>query len=272
MDFYVLRGASAIPQTCQKAVLAIGNFDGIHLGHRMVLDVAAKQAQHSDTPWGVLTFQPHPRSVFMPDNRPVRLTSFAEKCRVLRALGATFVAVVRFNRAYAQTSAEDFMTHTLQQRLQVRAVVVGEDFHFGHRRLGNVALLRQHSKALGFTVHAVPPFVFGGEVVSSSRVRALYQTGNLEAANALLGRPWEVRLLFTEDHMLKLVARLYATPLADGMYWGEVDYAHQTWTQPLIIRGNQVMIPAIGQRPECAGVRVTVRFTAPMQTAAGAVS
>ncbi|MDD2892480.1 MAG: bifunctional riboflavin kinase/FAD synthetase [Halothiobacillaceae bacterium] len=174
------------------AVISIGNFDGLHLGHQALLRrVDALAGRHLERV--VLSFEPLPREVFAPSGAaPIpRLSSLREKLAVLAASGCVDVLhLLRFNRALAGLSAEDFVRLVLCESLRARQVVVGEDFRFGQRRRGDVAMLTQMGRSLGFAVETVAPVEFAGARVSSTRVRAALLDGQMDEAANLLGRAY----------------------------------------------------------------------------------
>ena len=175
------------------AVVALGNFDGVHLGHRAVIGTAGDLAKAAGAPFAVLTFEPHPRSVFQPGAAPFRLTPFRSKARYLDALGVELLVALHFDLAFAQRSAEDFIDRVLVEGLGVRHVVVGYDFVFGNRRRGTSALLADRGAALGFGVTVVPPVESpSGAIYSSTRIREHLVAGRPQEAAALLGRFWEI--------------------------------------------------------------------------------
>lgn len=175
------------------AVVAIGNFDGVHLGHQAVIGEAGRIARAGGLPHAVLTFEPHPRRVFRPGDPPFRLTPFRAKARHLEALGVDLLFTLHFDLAFAQRSAADFIESVLVRNLGVRHAVVGYDFVFGHRRGGTPALLQARGAKLGFGVTVVGPIAApGGAVYSSTRIRELLGTGKPREAAALLGRFWEI--------------------------------------------------------------------------------
>jgi riboflavin kinase / FMN adenylyltransferase len=175
------------------AVVAIGNFDGVHLGHRQVIERAGVLAKAGSAPHAVLTFEPHPRSVLHPEGPPFRLTPFRAKSRLIEALGVDLLFTLHFDQAFAQRSAEDFVERLLVEGLGARQVVVGYDFVFGHGRSGTPALLAKEGRRLGFGVTIVDPVATpGGPVYSSTRIREHLAEGRPRQAAALLGRFWEV--------------------------------------------------------------------------------
>ena len=173
--------------------MAIGNFDGVHLGHQAVIGHAVSRAEALAIPSAVLTFEPHPRMLFKPESEPFRLTPLRPKAHAIEALGIDVMVVLAFDRALSQKSAEDFVEDVLVTGMAVGHVVVGEDFVFGHDRLGTVESLARMGDRLGFTVTALKP-VAGpeGTVYSSTAVREALKAGEPRRAAALLGRAWEI--------------------------------------------------------------------------------
>jgi riboflavin kinase / FMN adenylyltransferase len=180
----------AYPETLQGRVIAIGNFDGVHLGHEAVLTQTLALAAKLSTKAGVLTFEPHPRSYFNPQNPVFRLTDRELKSARLGQLGLDGVLALEFNSGMASMAAEAFLDDLLIRRLRVAGLVVGQDFRFGQGRTGDIALLRSR---FGDSVQIAEPFMLQGEVVSSSKIRAALETGDIAKATALLGRPWRLR-------------------------------------------------------------------------------
>ncbi|WP_224003084.1 bifunctional riboflavin kinase/FAD synthetase [Aureimonas sp. SA4125] len=175
------------------AVVAIGNFDGVHRGHQAVLDAARSEAARREAPLVCLTFEPHPRSVFRPDQPVPRLTPAPMKARLLDALGFDAVVEHRFDRDVAKLSADAFVAEVLVAQLAVRHVVVGFDFQFGAYRLGTPPFLVEQGAARGFGVTVVEAFVDeGGAIVSSSRIREDLGRGEVAEAAARLGYRWTI--------------------------------------------------------------------------------
>jgi len=177
---------------CRGAAVAIGNFDGVHRGHRVLIARAAEEATRLGRPAGVLTFEPHPREYFAANAPAFRLTNFRAKAMSLCGTGIDVMAVAPFGRPMAEMSATEFVDEGLVRRLGVAHVVVGYDFAFGHKRAGNVAMLKAMGAERGFGVTVVEPVREGEEVFSSTRIRdALWQGAPRRAAD-LLGHDWEV--------------------------------------------------------------------------------
>ncbi len=190
---HLFRHYEGLPSEATGGAVAIGNFDGVHLGHRAVIEKTGAIARAQGIPLGVLTFEPHPRQVFQPLIPPFRLSSLRTKAHLLEGLGVDCLYAQHFDLDFAKRSAESFVDQVLVQGLKVRHVVVGEDFVFGHRRLGNVALLREMGAAQGFQVTCLQPVRDGsGEIIASRRIRDLLVAGQPDQAARLLGRFWEI--------------------------------------------------------------------------------
>ncbi len=172
--------------------VTIGAYDGVHLGHRALLSDLEARAQAAGLSTVVVTFDRHPASVVRPESAPQQLTSLDQKLELLAECGIDRTVVIPFDETRSAESAEDFVTEVLVDELSARLVVVGEDFHFGHGRRGNVELLRRLGAEHGFDVVGVGLTGDGAEAVSSTRIRALVAAGEVEAAAELLGRPHQV--------------------------------------------------------------------------------
>jgi len=197
-----LDAGAALPPQYRGAVIALGNFDGFHLGHQAVAKEALEWAKAEGRPGIIATFDPHPVSYFAPHAAPFRLTSLDQRQDLFEAAGADAMLVFRFDRALAETTAEAFVGELLAQRLGANGVVTGEDFTFGKGRAGNVAVLAELARANGMAARAVGPVADHGEVVSSSRIRDLLKEGDCPGAAELLTRPFAVR--GTVEHGAKL--------------------------------------------------------------------
>jgi riboflavin kinase/FMN adenylyltransferase len=182
----VHRDHADLSAAARGASVAIGNFDGVHRGHREVIRAAAAHAQALGRPLGVVTFEPHPREVLNPATAPARLTPLRRKAELLRGLGVDHLFVCRCDQRLLATSASDFVTGRLLAELGVSAICIGRDFRFGHRRQGDVDLLRELAGARGLPVTAVDPITADGEICSSTAIRTALADGLVEHANALL--------------------------------------------------------------------------------------
>jgi riboflavin kinase/FMN adenylyltransferase len=181
------------PAAAKGGVFALGNFDGVHRGHQAVVHAAVEKAHALGVPARVLTFEPHPRSVFKPDLPPFRLTPAPVKVKLLKALGVKDVIVYPFTLEFSKLPAMDFVEKLLIEKYGVQHAVAGFDFVFGHERQGNMQNLRRWLAPHNIGVTEVTPFRDShGEVMSSSRTREGLQAGDLRTAEHILGRPWSI--------------------------------------------------------------------------------
>jgi riboflavin kinase / FMN adenylyltransferase len=176
----------------RACVLTIGNFDGIHRGHRALLQRVVEIAQQRALAAAAMTFEPHPREFFAPEQAPARIANLRDKIEGLRLAGIERVFVQHFNRQFASLSAEQFIDRILVEGCQARCLLVGDDFRFGAGRAGDVALLRGASRTGGFAVEQIGAVMHAGERVSSSRIRAALDDGDFTQASALLGHPYAI--------------------------------------------------------------------------------
>lgn len=190
-DLRVFRDWRTVPENARGATVALGNFDGVHLGHASVLQAA--HAARPDAPLAVLSFEPHPRELFRPEDPPFRLTLSAERADALRELGVSLLFEMPFDRDFSERTAEEFVNQVLHQGVGARHVVCGPDFAFGHRRGGDVRFLADRVEALGIGISIVPPLCDVQGPISATRIRRLLQDGYPERASTELGRRWAVR-------------------------------------------------------------------------------
>lgn len=182
--------SSPLPEDARGAVVAIGNFDALHRGHHALLEIARKRALDQGRPFAVLTFEPHPRRLFRPDDPPFRVTPLPLKLDRLRTAKADLIYTLGFTWETAHLSAQDFMNLILKEKLGAADLVVGADFHFGEGRSGSIATLRE----AGFHCTIIDQIKDAQSAVySATRIRGLLQAGHIEEANALLGWKWEIR-------------------------------------------------------------------------------
>ncbi|MCB1937213.1 MAG: bifunctional riboflavin kinase/FAD synthetase [Nitrosomonas sp.] len=180
------------PNQKTPIALTIGNFDGVHLGHQAMLSRLRSAADRLGLAACVMTFEPHPREFFAPDQAPTRLTSLREKLEQLAVSGIDFTRVYRFNYDFAKISPEDFITRILEKEHSVRWLLVGDDFRFGSRRAGDFDLLMRFSKTKHFEVEKMTSVLIDNERVSSTRIRDALEIGDLQTAQRFLGRPYSI--------------------------------------------------------------------------------
>jgi len=186
-------GIEDIDDSLVRPVLTVGNFDGIHLGHRAILDTVVGRARDLGGSALVYTFEPHPRKVLQPDRAPRLLTTLDQKLELLAEAGVDAVIVERFTLEFASTPADVFIRSILHERIRPVEVYVGYDFHFGRDREGSMRMLTEMGPRLGFAVTIIPEVTVDAGDVNSSRIRELLGLGEVERANQMLGRAYTVR-------------------------------------------------------------------------------
>lgn len=199
-----------------RLVCAIGNFDGVHCGHQAILHRTAQLAQRLGHTAAVLTFDPHPLKVLRSPTTPLLLTTLEQRLELFAACGVETVIVQPFDEAFARLSPEEFVEQVLVAALRVAAVVVGQNFRFGHQQTGRTDTLIEWGRRCGFCVEVVPPVFVRGHLVSSTRVRQALAEGQVGLAGRLLGRPFSLT----------------------------------GWIEPGTGRGSQLLVPTLNLRPE----------------------
>jgi riboflavin kinase/FMN adenylyltransferase len=189
-DFTVIRDTTPAAAIPRGMVVAMGNFDGVHLGHRAVIDAALQMGRAHRRPALAVTFEPHPRSFFSPNTPQFRLTDESGKLRLLAGTGLAGAVVMTFDQHRAGTTAQDFIHHDLIERLGISGIAVGYDFHFGKGRVGSPSLLVGEAPRLGIEVDVQPHVDIAERPVSSSSIRMALAEGQIEDATAMLGGPW----------------------------------------------------------------------------------
>ena len=179
-------------EIARPTVLTLGVFDGLHLGHQLIMSTVVERARAVGAVPTVITFDPHPRAVLHPESAPPLLQTFDQKIEAFGVLGVEQAIVVRFTRSFAEIEAEDFLRDVVRDRLQAIEVYLGCGFAFGRNRQGNIELLRSVSERLGFRADEVPEVHLRGQRISSSRIRELLALGQVNLARRMLGRPYGV--------------------------------------------------------------------------------
>jgi riboflavin kinase/FMN adenylyltransferase len=196
---HILDSLAALDQLAYpKPVLALGNFDGVHLGHQAIFRRVVTRASEIGGTSMVFTFEPHPLRVLAPEKAPLLLTTHEQKMRLIAALGIVVGLRVPFTEQFALQEPIAFIREVLCQHIGVHDLVVGYDFRFGHRRAGTAAFLQEQAAALGYQVTVIPPIMLGDKVVSSSNIRQLLQHGQVEEAARLLGRYYAIEGVVVE--------------------------------------------------------------------------
>jgi riboflavin kinase/FMN adenylyltransferase len=176
----------------RPTVLTLGVFDGLHLGHQLIMKTVVNRAREISAIPTVITFEPHPRAVLHPESAPPLLQTFDQKMEALGVLGIEQTIIIHFDKAFSQIRAEDFLRDVVADRLQAREVYLGRGFFFGHNREGNIDLLRRVSGELGFVADEVPEVRLRERRIGSTRIRELLLAGRVNLARRMLGRPYGV--------------------------------------------------------------------------------
>ncbi len=227
----VIPGIDAIPADMPASVISIGMFDGVHRGHRRIIEIALEKARDMGWPCVAVTFDRHPLEITQPGAHPLQLTTVAQKLRLLEEIDVDIVLLIHFDATVAEIPAAEFAETILGEKLRARFVVIGENFRFGRRAEGGVEFLQARSASTGMEAISVPLLRDDGDVISSTCIRKLLEKGEIEKANAMLG--WEylvegvivhgdnrgATLGFPTANLEVHVSR--AIP-ADGVYAGEI--------------------------------------------------
>jgi len=184
----VLDGIRELSTPLAGSVLTIGNFDGVHLGHQVLLERVVTLAKASGVPSVVMTFEPHPVKVLHPDRKLTRIFDFEDQRNRLEKAGIDILVVEPFSREFSQVTAERYLNEWIYRPFSPKNVIVGYDFSFGAERKGSIEFLRSKAEELGISVEVIPPVKVDGEICSSSRIRQALEAGDVTLANKLLGR------------------------------------------------------------------------------------
>lgn len=197
----VIEGYRDMPPDLQGSFITIGNFDGVHRGHRHIFAKLVGEARNAGRPAVVVTFDPHPKMIIHPDRRPFYLiTTREEKTALIAAAGLDALIFIPFTPEFAMTTAEDFVCGFLWDTLRIRKVVIGHDYTFGRNKGGNEAFLKEQAARLGFDVEVLNAFTADGDIVSSTKVRNAILTGDVAKAANYLGRPYNLSGVVVEGH------------------------------------------------------------------------
>jgi len=247
----VIRGIPPVANWTPCA-LTIGNFDGVHRGHQALLKKLVTTAKAQNLQSCVMTFEPHPIEYFAPEKAPSRILSLRDKLEALAKVGIDQVLVVHFNQHFANLSPEEFVKTILVQGLQVKSILIGDDFHYGAKRAGNFSTLQEAGKVEGFSVERMDTLMESNERISSSAIRTALEQGHLEKARQLLGRPYMLsghvlhgqklgRSLGFPTLNISLANKLHRRkPAAQGIFIAQV---HGLSDNPL------PAVASLGQRP-----------------------
>ena len=246
----IYRDWRGLPESARGAAIALGNFDGVHVGHASVVRVA--HAARPDRPTAVLTFEPHPRAFFRPQDPPFRLTLSEERAVALAALGVEIVYELPFDAAFSKLTADQFVTEVLVEGLGAAHLACGPDFAFGHRRGGSTAFLAARAEALGIGLTLVPPVSDAEGRISATRIRRLLQDGYPEPATALLGRPFSIRGEVAHGDKR---GRTIGFPTANVPLGQHLEPARGVYAVTARLPGGELVkgVANLGQRPTVGG-------------------
>jgi riboflavin kinase/FMN adenylyltransferase len=188
----IIHAANELKAEGKKVCLAIGFFDGVHLGHQQIIRQTISDARQHDAVAVVLTFDKHPNSVVAPDKVPPLIYSLPQKLRAIESLGADALLLIQFDKKFSEQTGEEFVRNLARDFGKIHSVCVGADFVFGHKRSGNVTLLKKLGSEIGFQVHGLAAVSLDGQVVSSTRIRETIRAGDFDAASQMLGRTYAI--------------------------------------------------------------------------------
>ena len=255
----IIHTAKELANGSRKVCLAIGVFDGVHLGHQQIIRQTVSDAHGHDALALVVTFDKHPSTIVAPDRVPPQIYSRSQKLRAIEALGADALLEIPFDKNFSEKSGEVFIRDLAHVFGTIHSVCVGADFVFGHQRSGNVSLLNQLGTELCFQVHGMAELALDGKPVSSTRIREAIRTGNLDAAGQMLGRPYAICGRIVEGDRLGRqlgfpTANLDATNLMlppNGVYAASTKFNGQFYhvalnigTRPTVAAGPQLRVEA----------------------------
>jgi len=251
----IFHGYTALPDTARGAVAALGNFDGVHLGHQAVMGEAAALARELGAPAAAAVFSPHPRRIFQPQGEPFALMSGAQRVRALGEAGARLVHHIPFDRALAAMTPERFVAEVLDDGLGLKGVVTGADFCFGKDRAGNAQVLKALGAARGLTVAIAEPVAAGAQTgkISSSDVRQALRAGDPERAAALMGRPFAIEGVVAEGDRR---GRTLGFPTANVALGEYLRPAFGVYAVRVDLGGGEAIpgVANIGRRPTVDGI------------------
>jgi len=188
----LIQAANELKPGNKKVCLAVGFFDGVHLGHQQIIRQTIADARRHDALALVFTFDRHPNAVVAPDHVPPLIYALPQKLRAVEALGADTLWLIHFDEKFSRQTGEEFVRNLARGIGQIQSLCVGADFVFGYKRSGDVALLKKLGGEIGFVVHGLAAVSLDGQIVSSTRIRELIRAGNLDAASQMLGRPYAI--------------------------------------------------------------------------------
>jgi len=243
----IIRAANELEPGSRKVCVAIGMFDGVHLGHQLVIRQTIEDARQHEGIAVAITFDCHPNSVVAPERNPPLIYSLSQRLRVIESLGIDVALSIHFDQAFSEISGEQFIRALARDFRNLRSLCVGSAFTFGHRRSGNVELLKRLGKELHFMVHGLASVSLDGKVVSSTRIREAIRDGNLDAASQMLGRTYALAGRVIRGDQL---GRQLGFPTANLEFAGLVVPPNSVYAAHALVGGRQHRaVVNIGLRP-----------------------
>ena len=243
----IIRDANELNAAGRKVCLAIGFFDGVHLGHQQIIRQTISDARQHNALALVITFDRHPATVVAPERAPQLIHPLAQKLRTIGSLGADALLLLHFDQAFSQQPADEFIRQLARSLGRVHSLCVGANFTFGHKRLGNVALLQQLGKELHFTVHGMAQVALDGKTISSTRVREAVRSGDLDFASQMLGRAYSISSIVEKGDQL---GHRLGFPTANLHVSGLVLPPNGVYAAQAMVNGrNHRAVLNIGNRP-----------------------
>ena len=247
----IFESLEEIPKDFGRAVVTVGNYDGIHLAHQTILQAIIQRARELDASSLLVTFDPHPARILKPHGGPPLITPIGRKLELLAELGLDAVAVVPFTRDLSMMPAFEFADEVLFSRMHAVEIHEGFNFHFGHNQEGNMERLQEFGRRLGFAVVSHPPMTWGELVISSSNVRALVLGGKVEMARHLLGRSFSIDSSPGRGHG---IGRKYTVPTINLARYDELSPAWGVYVTQIRINGEEFeAVTNVGNRPTFGG-------------------
>jgi riboflavin kinase / FMN adenylyltransferase len=256
----IIHAANELKAECKKVCLAIGFFDGVHLGHQQIIRQTISDARQHDATAVVLTFDRHPNSIVAPDRVPPLIYSLPQKLRAIELLGADALLLIQFDKKFSEQTGEEFIRSLTHDFGKVHSVCVGADFVFGHKRSGNVELLKKLGAELNFLVHGLAAVSLDGQVVSSTRIRETIRAGDFDAASQMLGRPYAISGRVVEGDKL---GRQFGFPTANLEVTGQLLPPNGVYSGCTKLKGRFYRVALnIGLRPTVASAKLELRVEA----------
>jgi riboflavin kinase/FMN adenylyltransferase len=256
----IIHAANELKTEGKKVCLAIGFFDGVHLGHQQIVRQTISDARQHDAISVVLTFDRHPNSIVAPDKVPPLIYSLPQKLRAIASLGADALLLIQFDKKFSEQTGEEFIRSLARDFGKIHSVCVGADFVFGHKRSGNVALLKKLGTGLNFSVHGLAAVSLDGHVVSSTRIRETIRAGDFDAASQMLGRAYAISGRVVEGDKL---GRQLGFPTANLEVTGQLLPPNGVYCGGAKVKGQFYRISLnIGFRPTVASGKPELRVEA----------